>query len=71
MNRYFSNWGGGGGGGNHFSNAWTQLFFKFELEQAIFFSNPCQADNLFFQFTEVKQFFLSWVILVSMELKVI
>ena len=30
---------------------------KFLLEEAIFFSNPCQADNLFFQFTEVKQFF--------------
>ena len=50
-NHYFSN------GGYHFSKAWTQFFFKFELEQAIFFSNPCQADNLFFQFTEVKQFF--------------
>ena len=66
-NHYFSN----GGGGYHFSKAWTQFFLNFSLSKQFFSEILVRQTIYFFNLLKSNNFFLPWVILVSMELKVI
>ena len=58
-------------GGYHFSKAWTQFFLNFSLSKQFFSEIVVRQTIYFFNLLSQTIFFLPWVILVSMELKVI
>ena len=67
MNHYFSN----GGGGTIFQRLGHNFFLNFSLSKQFFSEILVRQTIYFFNLLKSNNFFLPWVILVSMELKVI